>query len=191
MILKLKQRIADLESQLTDVKARLGKGQVAPSAEEIIEVEFEIHLQSKLSLSANRWNRKQMIKRISVPVSWPTLFAPLGIKLKKPRERSDVVMLLKQAALDHSGLNANDMTSQEFELKSIRLNKRFSDGIIDRLIADKLIQEIQTSKYERYVSKKVHKFRLTSKGLHYASALRVGETTNNREMGQTESECDN
>jgi len=173
LIIKLKQRIADLESQIEDTKSQVKKGQYAPAEDELIEVEFEVHSQATQPHPENRWHFDQNNELRSVQVPWPILFAPLGVKLKKPRSLTDIGAMLKLAAIKHSNFKAHEAVPEGFELKSVHLAKAFKGKILDRLIADKLIQEIRTTKRDGWRTKKVHLFQLTQKGLHLAATLRA------------------
>lgn len=173
LLLKLKQRIADLETQIALAKSRAVTPKLAPKAEEVIKVEIDFHLKAKEPYPDNKWRSDQRVETIALDVPWPVLFRPVGLKLKKPKGRAEIGMMLRDAAIEHANLDVQSFVPNGFQVSSIRLNKDFGGRIIDRLLADKLIQEVQTTKHERWATKRVHEFKLTQKGLHWAATLRA------------------
>lgn len=176
LLLKLKQRVADLETQVANAKSRAASSQLAPAHDEIIKVEIEIHMEAAEPRPDNKWLFDQKVESRTLDVPWPVLFRPIGLKLKKPKGRSDIGMMLRDAALEHSRFDVRRALPEGFKVSSVRLNKEFAGDIIDKLVADKLIQEVQTTKQHRLHSKKMHEFKLTSKGLHLAAKLRATNT---------------
>lgn len=175
LILRLKQRVADLEAQIESAKSRGRKVQLAHTADEMVEIEIEVHSEAKSPNPGDAWRDTHSLERRIVKVPWPILFGPLGIKLKKSRDRTDINAMLKQVALNYTKFNGVEVAPCGFELKHVRLSKSTTDRFPDGLLAEKLIQEIRTTKYEGMGSRKINQFRLTQKGNHLAATLRVSD----------------
>lgn len=175
LVLKLKQRVVDLEAQIADVKSRAKKGQLAPAEDEVIEVEMEIELQSETPDSKYHWRFDTKLERRSFQIPWPILFAPLGVKLKKSRSETDIGGMFRDATIEYSKFDAGQLTPEGYKLKSVRILKEVCGKILDRLVADKIIQEVQPGKRDS-VRRRLRWFRLTSKGIHFAATLRASSS---------------